>query len=114
MTDEWVTKLNAEGRPLLLGIAVNGELVDFGDLDTPLLRMRRATAVETTALSFEVVDYNDTVNSPALYNAQVVFSDWTELSAGLWIADVVATYADRLTVWPDDSYIKIRILRSMS
>ena len=113
-TNLWITKQGATGRPLLLGLMVADALIDFADLTTPVLRIRRKTSALAAALEFVVTSYTDTFNTPALYNAQVVFTDWSDLTQGEYIADVVADYEGELTMWPDDSYIGIRILQGVA
>jgi hypothetical protein len=103
----WITKQYATGRPLIIGLRIAGALVVFGDLSTPVLRIRRKISAVATAIEFPVTSFVDATDT---YNAQVVLDDWTALVPGEYIADVAATYNGALTIWPDGSYIEIRIL----
>jgi len=61
----------------------------------------------STAIEFPVTSF---VDAAGIYNAQVVLDNWTALVPGEYIADIAATYNGALTIWPDGSYIAIRIL----
>jgi hypothetical protein len=106
----WTSKLGATGKPLVLGLLVSGELVDFEDLTTPTLFMRKKHAEPLTTLQFAVTAYTDTLNDPPAYNAQVLFN-FDDIQEGEYLAEIVAEIGETIVSFPDDSYLTLRFLR---
>jgi hypothetical protein len=105
----WTSKLGASGKTLLLGLTNEGELMDFGDVTTPVFRMRPRVQ-ESGWVEFDVTEYTDDVNDPPLYNAQVEFDDWSGITEGVWVGEVIASVNGQVTAFPDDGYINLKFL----
>lgn len=106
----WISKIGATANVLLLGLSNNGTLVTFDDLSSPVLRLRRKTSGQSTALEFTVAEYT---GDDSRFNAQVTFEDWSSLGAGDYIAEVEATLGGQQVSFPSDGYIPIRFLRGI-
>ena len=108
MAEMWTSKIGADGAHLRLGLSDRDGLVSFGDLTTPTLVMRPRNAPNSDAITRTVVAYTDGVNDPDLYNAEVVFADFTGIEPGVYICEVTATQNGESVSFPQGSYFLIR------
>lgn len=106
----WTTKRGAVGRPLILSLSVNDDLVDFGDLVSPELRMR-PQALSSPIVTLDVVEFSDSERPE--FNAQVIIEDWSLIEAGTYLAEIAAEFQGQQVRWPDDRYLMIKVLRGL-
>jgi hypothetical protein len=110
----WTSKIGVVGKHLRLGLRDASGLVDFAGLSgpggsgAPQLRMRLRGADTDTAISRDVIAYTDSENDPDLYNAEVVFSDFTGIVAGVYLCEVDAHQGGEDVTFPAGSYFLIR------
>ncbi len=104
----WTSKFGSDGAHLRLGLSDRDGLVTFGDLTTPTLVMRQRNATNSDAITRTVVAYADAENEPDLYNAEVVFSDFTGITPGVYVCEVNATQNGESVSFPQAGYFLIR------
>lgn len=106
---QWISKIGATGKPLLLGLANNGTLIDFDTMTDPTLHLRSKVDLTGQVLDFPVTEYED---PNGVFNAQCLFT-FDDIVAGEYIAEVDATIDGLLVTFPDDSYIHIKFLEGI-
>lgn len=112
----WTSKIGNVGKPLLLGLTHEGDLVDFEELSgpggtgAPQLRLRPRTFATDTTLSFDVEAYDGDLEG---YNAQVTFTDFTGIEARAYLVEVDASFGGQDITFPEDGHIEIGFVESL-
>lgn len=102
----WTAHIGAEG-PLTLALEISGELIDVSELTTSTLNFRLRTDPAGTVHTATVTAF---VDPNGVYNAQVTFTDYTGITPGVYLANVVASLAGAPFYFPSDGYFLLRFL----
>lgn len=109
----WTRRRNALGRSLIFGLVHDGALVPLTDLNDILVRFRLRTATRDLAVTGQgtLVAYEDTQNTPPLYNAEYRWSPEDPDEPGIYVFEIdAADAAGNVVTFPNTGQpILIRI-----
>lgn len=117
-TVDWTTTIGASGDRLVFALADEDGFVDVtsmtnvGGSGAPQLRIRRQN--DDTVLTFDVLEFVDDVNDPPLWNAQVSFGDFADITPGVWYAQVVGEVDGELYYFPRDEYRRLKFIAGIN